>query len=41
MLGIKKNLGVWSPSCVQHGFINDYSFNDDGYRVPVGVGVKV
>jgi hypothetical protein len=41
MMNQKKNMGVWSPSCVQHGFVNDHSFNDTNYRVPTNVGKKV
>ncbi len=38
MMKTKPNMGVWSPSCVQHGFINDHSFHDTNYRVPTTMG---
>lgn len=38
MIKIKSNMGVWSPSCVQHGFINDHSFHDPNYKVPTDFG---
>lgn len=39
MIKDKPNMGVWSPSCVQHGFINDHSFHDPNYKVPTSTGV--
>lgn len=38
MMKDKPNMGVWSPSCVQHGFINDHSFHDRNYKVPTILG---
>ncbi len=41
MMKEKPNFGVWSPSCVQHGFINGQSFHDVNYRVPTTYGKEV
>jgi hypothetical protein len=41
MMKDKPNFGVWSPSCVQHGFINAQSFQDVNYRVPTTYGKEV
>ena len=41
MLKIKSNAGVWSPSCVQHGFTDSPSFNDPRYKVPGLVGKSI
>ena len=41
MMKDKPNMGVWSPSCVQHGFINGQSFYDTNYRVPTNFGKEV
>jgi hypothetical protein len=41
MLRSKKNAGIWSPSCVQHGFSDSLCLSSDSYKVPglVGKGI--
>lgn len=41
MLRVKADAGVWSPSCVQHGFTDTRSFNDARYKVPGLVGKSI
>lgn len=36
-----KIAGVWSPSCIQHGFTDDSSFNNAMYRIPSGTGISL
>ena len=36
--GTRKDVGVWGPSCAQHGFTDQPSFTDPRYRVPSGTG---
>jgi hypothetical protein len=36
-----KKVGVWAPSCIQHGFVNLASFNSINYEVPSGSGVTL
>jgi hypothetical protein len=38
MLNTKKNAGLWSPSCVQHGFSDNPSLNSANYKVPGVIG---
>ena len=38
MLKTKKNAGIWSPSCVQHGFSDNLSLSSNNYKVPGLVG---
>jgi len=38
MIKLKPNLGVWSPSCIQHGFTTTHDFNSPNYKVPGLVG---
>ena len=37
----KKNIGVWAPACVQHGFSLTKSYNSNQYRVPSKTGKKL
>jgi len=39
--GTRKDVGVWAPSCVQHGFTDMSSFNDPKYKVPSTSGLMV
>ena len=39
--GNRTDVGVWSPSCVQHGFGDQPAFNNDAYRIPTGTGLKM
>lgn len=34
MIRTKPHTGLWSPSCVQHGYTDSPSFNDPRYKVP-------
>ncbi len=35
-------VGIWAPSCIQHGFIDtSLSFNSDKYRIPTINGIKL
>jgi hypothetical protein len=34
MIKIKPHTGIWSPSCVQHGYTDSPTFNDPRYKVP-------
>lgn len=34
----RKDVGVWGPSCAQHGFSCGDALNDTNYRVPSGTG---
>jgi len=36
-----KTAGVWSPSCIQHGFTADESYNSDKYLIPSGTGISL
>lgn len=36
-----KNVGVWSPTCIQHGFSDDGSFANPNYRIPSGIGITL
>ena len=36
--GDRKDVGIWAPSCVQHGFSFDASLVTDMYRIPTGTG---
>jgi hypothetical protein len=36
-----KVVGIWSPGCIQHGFSDDKSFNNDNYKIPSGTGIKL
>lgn len=37
----RKDVGVWGPSCSQHGFIDTDTFTDTNFRVPTGSGPMV
>lgn len=41
MIKTKPKTGVWSPSCVQHGYTDSPSFNSDNYRIPSGTGKSI
>ena len=34
----RTDVGVWAPSCVQHGFTDTSTFTSDNFRVPGGFG---
>lgn len=34
MRGDRKDVGVWAPSCVQHGYTDMRSFTDSRYKIP-------
>jgi len=34
----RKDVGLWSPACAQHGFSEFHSLNDTNFRVPSGTG---
>ena len=36
--GEKKNVGVWGPACIQHGFSDEGSFANEKYKVPSASG---
>jgi hypothetical protein len=36
-----KNIGIWAPSCIQHGFINSANFNSINYKIPSGSGITI
>lgn len=36
--GGRKDVGVWGPACVQHGFSDSISYNSNEYRVPTTIG---
>jgi len=40
MRGDRKDVGLWAPSCIQHGFTDTSSFTDTKYRVPSGNGPR-
>lgn len=33
MKKVKSNVGLWSPACVQHGYSDEFWFNDEHYKV--------
>lgn len=39
--GNRKDVGVWAPSCVQHGFTDMSSFADPLYKIPSTTGAMV
>jgi len=39
--GNRKDVGAWSPACIQHGFIQDKSFTSQNYKIPSGTGKTV
>jgi len=39
--GNRKDVGLWSPSCAQHGFTDDPTFANPNFRVPSGTGKMV
>ena len=39
--GNRKNVGVWGPACVQHGFLDEKSFKNQSYKVPTDTGYKL
>ena len=41
MEAAKKQLSLWAPSCVQHGFSSSDSLTSDNYRVPSKSGVTL
>ena len=36
--GERKDVGIWGPACVQHGFCDDSSFTSEKYEVPTSTG---
>ena len=41
LTSIEKN-GIWSVSCVQHGFLENMNYMDsDLYRIPTTSGVEI
>ena len=38
MMKNRTDVGIWSPVCVQHGFIYYPSFVSDKYRIPTTTG---
>lgn len=41
LTSVERN-GVWSVSCVQHGFLENMNFMDsDSYRIPSTSGVEI
>ena len=42
LTSVKRN-GVWSVSCVQHGFIEDHMdfIHNEDYRIPSGNGIEI
>ena len=37
-----KKVGIWAPSCVQHGFTHvPEAFNGDSYRIPNSAGMTI
>jgi hypothetical protein len=41
MLETKPQTGLWSPSCVQHGYTDSSAFNDPRYKVPGLTGKSI
>lgn len=39
--GNRSEVGVWAPSCAQHGFSDSPSFLNDRFRVPSRSGIMV
>ena len=39
--GSRKDVGIWGPACIQHGFCDDFSFTGDEYKVPTTTGSKL
>jgi len=37
----RKDVGLWAPSCAQHGYTDTDTFTDPNFRVPSGSGVMV
>lgn len=33
MKKVKPDLSLWAPACVQHGYSDEFPFNDDHYKV--------
>lgn len=41
MINIKPQTGVWSPACLQHGFVSKNSLNNPNYKVPSTIGLTL
>ena len=39
--GDRKDVGLWGPSCAQHGFTDDPTFTNSNFRIPSGTGPMV
>ena len=39
--GDRKDVGIWGPACVQHGFSFLESFTSDKYEIPAKTGTKL
>lgn len=37
----RTDVGLWAPSCAQHGFTDDPTFTNSSFRVPSGSGRMV
>jgi hypothetical protein len=37
----RSDVGLWAPSCIQHGFSDSNSFNDPSYKVPQKTGITL
>jgi len=37
----RQDVGIWAPSCIQHGFIDVGAYNNDAYRVPTVTGLTI
>jgi hypothetical protein len=37
----KKGVGLWAPACIQHGFSDSDSFNNQNYKVPQKTGLTL
>ena len=36
-----KTVGIWSPSCIQHGFTAELSYYSEKYLIPSGTGISL
>ena len=41
MKGDRKDVGIWGPACVQHGYSFDWALTYSKYEVPTTTGKKL
>lgn len=37
----RQDVGIWSPACIQHGFIDEDAYSSDNYKVPTETGPTI